>query len=224
MIVIIRSVCLSVVLLVCASPASSLMLESVVTGADMSGMQVTAYYGAGSDSALWAVTSPGPGGPFGEGFAGAASGLGWSLSQQGYTLGNYDPGAGVLGAWTLTNNTGTSITSLRIDALMANIVFDILDDAEHTPGSEMGRAFLPEDLMLGATAVYSNQLSPGFNDLFGSLTINFANGLADGASLRFLADTDAVIPSPGSLWLVAVGLFGLCYRRLSCGQKILSRV
>ena len=219
----IRSVCFSVVLLVCASPASSLVLEPLVTGADMSGMQVTAYYSAGSDSALWAVTSPGPGGPFGEGFAGAASGGGWSLSQQGYTFGNIARGVGVLGAWSLTNNTGSSITSLRIDALMANIVFDILDDAEHTPGSGLGRAFLPEDISLGATTVYSNQLSPGFDDLFGTLTINFANGFADGASLRFLADTDAVVPSPGSLWLFAIGFLGMCCRRLKCEQKSLGR-
>lgn len=219
----IRSVCLSVVLLLCASPASSLVLESVVTGADMSGMQVTAYSGAGSDSALWAVTSSDPGEPFGEGFAGAASGIGWSLSQQGYTIGNYGSGVGALGAWTLTNNTGSSITSLSIDALVANIVFDILEDAEHTTGSGVGRAFLPESDLFGATAVYSNQLSSGFDDLFGRLTINFANGFADGASLRFLTDTDAVIPLPGSLWLFVIGFLGMSYRHLKCEQKSLGR-
>ncbi|MBL4782717.1 MAG: hypothetical protein JKX92_10795 [Porticoccaceae bacterium] len=200
-----------------ASSALSLVIDPVVTGADMAGMEVTAFFGTGSESALWGVTSAGPGGPFGEGFSGAASGTGWDLSQQGFTEGNYDSGPGVLGAWTLTNNTGFNITSLRIDALMAGIVFDVIFDSEVTPGSDIGRAFLPDLDYAGSTsAVYSNQFSQGYNDLFGSLTISFGNGLLDGASMRFLADTDAVIPAPGGLWLFAIGLVAMCFRKSGC--------
>ena len=200
-----------------ASSALSLVIDPVVTGADMVGMEVTAFFGAGSESAIWGVTSSGPGGPFGEGFSGAASGTGWTLSQQGFTEGNYDPVAGVLGAWTVTNNTGSSITSMRIDALIANIVFDIIFDSEVTPGSGIGRTFLADPAYGGFTnAAYSNQINPGYNDLFGSLTINFGNGLLDGDSVRFLADTDAVIPAPGSVWLLAIGLAAMCFRKFGC--------
>ena len=204
-----------------ASSAFSLVIDPIVTGADMAGMEVTAFFGGGSESATWGVTSAGLGGPFGEGFSGAASGTDWTLSQQGYTEGNFDAAAGVLGAWTVTNNTGFTIDSIRIDALIANIVFDVIFDSEVTPGSDIGRAYLADPAYIGFTsAVYSNQLNPGYNDLFGSLTINFgntfANGLLDGASMRFLADTDAVIPAPGGLWLFAIGLAAMCFRNFGC--------
>ena len=206
-------------LLWASSSAASPILNSSITGADMAGIEVTAFFGGGSESALWAVTSAGPGGPFGEGFAGAASGTAWTLSQQGYSLGNVDPQVGVLGLWTLTNNTGFNITRLQIDALIANIVFDVIASPEVTPGSGPGRAFTPDPAYTGFTnATYSNQLSLAYNDLFGTLTIDFGNGLAAGASLQFLADTDladttTAIPAPGSLWLFALGLFAMCFRK-----------
>ncbi|MFV0277078.1 MAG: hypothetical protein ACK5HY_07825 [Parahaliea sp.] len=189
-----------------ASSTAALPFNDVITGADMAGIQVTAFFNGASESATWATTSTDDSLPSGEGFAGQATGSGWSLAQQGYTLGNFD--GGPLGAWTLTNNTGFNIFSLRIDALIADILFDRYIDEEYTPGSNVGRDFLT-DGSVDATGSYSDAFSSP--DLFGTLTIDFANGLADGASMQFLADTDAIasVPAPATLLLVAAGCLGL---------------
>lgn len=214
----IKSAGLFVFFLLWVSSAAALPINPVVTGADMAGINVTAFYGGGSDSATWGVTSAGPGGPYGEGFSGAASGADWLLSQQGYTEGNFDPVGGVLGLWTLTNNTGASIMSVQIDALIAGIVFDSIFGTEVTPGSSNGRAFLGDGTVV-ASAVYSNQLDPAYNDLFGTMTISFANGLDDGAAMQFLADTDS-IPEPSTFLLFAIGLLGLFSRKFRVVNRI----
>lgn len=206
----VKSAGLFVVCLLWASSAASLPINPLVTGADMAGMNVTAFYGSGSESAIWGVTSAGPGGPFGEGFTGEASGTGWSLRQQGYTEGNLDLVGSVLGLWTLTNHTGFNITSVRIDALIAGIVFDVIFGSEVTPGSDNGREFTPSPANpVVASAAYTNQFNPSYDDLFGTMTIFFDNsGLADGAAMQFLADTDSV-PEPATFLLFAIGLLGM---------------
>lgn len=189
-------------------------LIPIITGADMEGMNVTAFFNGTSETAVWATTSTDASVASGEGFAGAAAGTGWGLRQQGFTLGNFVPGQGALGVWTATNNTGFDITSLVIDASAGNIVFDQFFDMEFTPGSDIGRSFLSGTDFIASSAVYSDPVSDP--DLFGTLTINFTNGFANTNSFQFLADTDklAEVPDPSSGLLLGLGLVGLLVRRL----------
>ncbi|MCB1843995.1 MAG: hypothetical protein KDI09_13610 [Halioglobus sp.] len=206
-----RQLCLLLCLSVGTTVANAIPItSSSITGADMVGMSVTAFFNGSSETAIWAATGADGSVPFGEGFSGAAAGTGWALSQQGFTLGNFDPASGALGVWTATNNTGFDITSLVIDALAGGIVFDQFLDAEYTPGSDVGRTFLADTNNAGASGFYSAPVSDP--DLFGTLTINFAGGLASGSSFRFQADTDAV-PVPATGLLVGLGLLALFVSR-----------
>lgn len=203
--------------------ASALQLTSFITGADMAGMQVTAtFVGGGSETATWVTTSTDGSIADDEGFAGAASGTGWTLSQRGDTLGGNNAAGAVLGLWTLANDSGLGLVSIVIDALAANVVFDILgyqlnpaDINEYTPGSNVGRGFQTANgpNFDALVASYDNLVSDP--DLYGRLTINFAattpGSLASGSELQFLADTDK-IPVPAPVLLMALGSLGLGLR------------
>ena len=199
-------------LAVCGTPAYAAVITSNVTGADMAGINVTAYFvGGGSETATWITTSTDGSIAYQEGYAGGAFGTGWSLSQQGDTLGQFGPGGQLLGVWTLNNASGNSLMKIAIDALMADIVFDNMFGAEETPGSGPGRPFTSGPANAPGSVVYSDLYSAP--DLYGSLTLDWGvTGFASGNTFQFMADTDA-IPEPATVLLFAAGLLGLASTR-----------
>ena len=143
-------------------------------GDDMDGMKVTAWYGAVSETAIWGDTGPG---------AGAAFGTGWSLTESGDTFG---------GTWTLTNNTGSAMTRLLIDAGPGDTVYDISwPPGDNNPGSGYGTAGSARgwtfdvtggsDAGLNIVATYRDLVALSGNapvgDLYRYLDIQFNNTL-----------------------------------------------
>jgi hypothetical protein len=192
---------------------AAMPILAVITGADMVGIEVEAYFGGSSEVAIWGATSTDSSVANGEGFAGAASGTGWSLSQQGFTLGNVSDTGSRLGLWTFGNFTGDFITRFTVRGLPGSIVFDVsdLDGPEGTPGSGVGRAFLPESDAPVLSAFYSDQFSAP--DLFSTLDVVFQTGIESHTTVDFFADTDAVVPAPATLLLMTAGLFAFARRR-----------
>lgn len=197
-------------------------IDPLVNGADMAGMQVTVTYAdATTDTATWMATGS---------VSGAAVGTGWSLTESGDTLNQ--PGLGA--AWTLDNTSGQAITALEIDAWAAQVFFDVVLEGadasfplgydEHTPGSRQGRPFT-DDGTLGITPAdiaYLDLLSAP--DLYGKVQVTLGPaGLADGASFRFMIDTDKV-PEPSLFGLMALGLAGLAWQRRRRKPAIVSPV
>ena len=194
-------------------------IVDIITGADMGGIEVTAFFdGGSSETVVWVTTGTDASIPGGEGFSGEAAGTGWTLAQQGFTLGNLETGS-VLGAWTLSNDSALDIERVVIDALAGNIVFDAIglqtrDTNEYTPGSNVGRGFQSERGVAfdALVASYGDVYSPP--DLFGSLTIDFTAAntvLGAGDSLRYVSDTDK-IPVPAPLALLLIGGLGLLFK------------
>ena len=106
-------VSVSCVSLVSVGAASAATITGVTgsgtTGSQMNGMEVTVnFQGGTSSTAIFNATAP---------RAGAAATGGWSLTQSGFSTFN-DP-------WTFSNNTGSVISSLFINAITGKTVFDI---------------------------------------------------------------------------------------------------
>lgn len=201
------------------------VVQTAVTGADMAGVRVTAYFTdldgrSFLDTAVWAATG---------GNRGGASGTLWSLTLSGdsYTE-----------RWALVNdNPDANLTRLVIDAWSGGAVFDVLQEPAPydlgTPGSLDGLQLSDVDSPyadLSVAAYYRNQVDLNgrvYGDLYGELEIRFRTATADADSslprivtpLTFRADTDLVspIPEPTSLALMSLGLAFIAWRR-SRGQ------
>ena len=213
-------------LFVCSAPALALtvvhatdnsnvvsiagILDYYATGATMAGMQVTVEYIIGDETRTWTATTDQAGH--------AIDDQGWrqfELAQSGDT---WDM------SWTLSNDTCfTYITKLTIDALAGNTVFDIGGPAD-TPGSASGMMFEVTGGNYGQsqffndtiTATYKDLVAVGgtaYGDLYGTLELAFCrplgNPFAGGNTLQFIADTDRVVPEPGTVFLLGTGVIGL---------------
>lgn len=192
-------------LFIWANPVFSSLITSNVTGADMAGIEVTAYFaGGGSETVTWLATSTDNSIPFQEGYAGGVTGTGWALAQQGNTFGDVTPAGQQLGVWSLSSEA--SLIALEIDALIAGFVFDNVFSIEHTSGSGVGRPFVSNQFP-GPDAVYGDLFSSP--DLYGSLTLDWGRTEFVGDML-FMADTDRLsVPEPAGVLLLAAGLFGM---------------
>ena len=190
-----------------------------VTGADMAGMEVTVAYDDGTtESLVWEVINVGNGLTDTanlETAIGGVTGSGFTLYQQGNSLGNVDtnktddPNDDIIyGLWTLTNTSNAlTITNLFIDALAGNVVFDILLDTGAANGSKTGRAF--DTPTAGYDAFYSNQF---VDELYGAMTVDLA--LASGDELIYLADTDLIaVSTPTTFSLFLLTIIGIAARR-----------
>lgn len=223
------SIALSVFMLAgLAGPAVAFPISSLITGGDMAGIEVEAFFGDASETAIWA-TDPD------DASAGEAGTDNWRLRQSGDTFGevvSQSPDV-FTGLWTFSNlfdgEGGLFFTSFVVRGLPGNVVFDTIlspgksdnptePEDEGTPGSGQGRPLTPNLSGAALTAFnavnanpYSDLYSSDFDDLYGTMTVNFAgDGLAPGESLEFFADTDAIaVPSPASLVLFGAGLIAL---------------
>lgn len=186
-----------------------------VTGADMAGLEVIAsFQGGGSESFIWSVLSTTLGSSGNdiidhEGFSGGVSGTGWSLTQQGYSLGEIDSG-NIYGAWSFIDNSLAGISQLQINTNGSGIYFDTVtfgDISEDLNGSGQGRPVIG---FIGNTEYTDFSFSYGdhlIDEIYGSLTLTFGS---PGTSFQFLADTDAAnVPEPAALFLFGSGLLGL---------------
>ena len=135
-----------------AAQAAVLNFDTSITGADMGGINVTATFADNTYETLtWAsLTST-------LGDKGGVESTNWSLTQQGYTLVNFDAG-NIYGAWSFTDDD-SNITGLKIDTAGTDIMFDtVLFDSllQDTNGSGQGRSFLADKA--GITASYSGNV------------------------------------------------------------------
>jgi hypothetical protein len=185
--------------------------------ADMGGSLVTVTFADNStSSASWGTTG--------------ASALGWSLTEVGDTFN---------GTWTFTNTSNQSIKGFAF-----NGVFDVVPNTTNSPGSSTGKSI---DLIsapgpLNVDVTYTNQLTVGgvfYNDLYTMMIFAFsgngpsANGLASGASIRYVTDTDNAsattggittgVPEPSTWAMMILGFFGIgfvAYRRKNGGSAL----
>ena len=182
------------------------------TGAgDMDGMKITAKFSNGSsDLAVLAGAT--------------ASGSGWNTTFSGYTT------FGQPWHVNVANTSGLLITSLIFSGASCDTVFDILGNATYTPGSALGKSITSTNYY-GSTvssvdATYTNKVSLNgtfYGDLYETMKLDFNSGLASGDSFSFVTDTDnsaikgdikpTDVPEPSSIALLALGLFGLGFRR-----------
>lgn len=187
--------------LLSTSLLSNAGIISIINGADMAGIEVTAFFGDGSqETQTWNATSLD---------AGAAISTDWSLSLSGETFGELVSPSVFKGLWTFTNlNRLDGVVGIEVNGTIADVYFDNIDSVEHTVGSGFGRPFAADSISVAAsfTDVYS---AP---DLFGTMNINWLGGtsLEVGQMLNFLTDTDKVIVSePATVLVFLTGLLAL---------------
>lgn len=166
-----------------AAPSQATTLTGYSTyGNMMGGMRVTANFLDGSSQSLiWGATDSRSGGVFGNA---------WALTQSGntYAPDNSSPEAA---AWILSNY-GSGITSLVIDAIPGNTVFDNLyevDSSLQTPGSERGWPFETISGQAPSSFAYSVPIDISRGDLFGTLSLYWSGGFT--GIMKFFADADS---------------------------------
>jgi len=137
----------------------------------MSGMRVTAgFWDGSSQSIFWGATDRRSGGAFGSN---------WSLTESGNSFDS---------PWTFSNS-GQGITSLVIDAIPGNTVFDNIRKEEVTPYSADGWGFETLSGQSPDFFTYSDPIDISEGDLFGRLSLYWTSGFA--GKMKFRADTDS---------------------------------
>jgi len=203
-----------------------------LTGADMAGIEVTAIFNDGRDSETitWAFISDVLGTTDTgniiadnivnhDGFSGGVSGTGWSLTQSGYTLGEFIGGQ-AYGLWNFEDTTG-KISSLIIDVADTGILFDTelmtaAELAQSTNDSKQGRGFLSAQDPTYVTGAYSEHQ---YEELFNVLTLTLK---VPGTNIDFWADADKVevpVPEPSTMFTFALGLMALISLRKKSSKE-----
>ncbi|WP_157447224.1 PEP-CTERM sorting domain-containing protein [Catenovulum agarivorans] len=199
------------------SNAALMSFDTTLTGADMAGLEVVATFNDLTTETLeWQTISTILGTSGNdiidhEGYVGGVSGANWSLTQQGYTGGNFDGAGGFFGAWSFVDSSQLGITKLEIFSNDTNIFFDtsfLTDLSDDSNGSGQGREFIAYK---DGAEFFGYSLSYGDNlvdELYGSLTLDLTT---PGTSFNFLIDTDKLIdvPEPSSLVTLVSAVIGL---------------
>jgi len=173
------------------------------TGADMTGLNVTATFSNGfSQSLAWGTTGVGAGGVFG---------TGWSLTLSGDSF---------AGNWLFDFTTlEAQLTRLVLDGSTGLTVLDRTLPSPGTDGSANGTDFSFAGGTCGscvATATYGGLTSIGLaaavGDLFQKVTVDFTGGTGPRTDWSFVQDTDndsrfvPGIPEPETYALLLGGL------------------
>jgi hypothetical protein len=195
--------------------------DTLITGADMTGLKVTLNTSGGSEVLDWAmltntlasvpstITDPNKINIIAsEGLSGGVLGSNWSLVQQGFTGGDYDI-PNIYGLWTFTYKGSDTLESLVLDTFGTDLVFDTQLVSSFAPNnSGVGREFSAFNPTLSGfatdfTATYLDQISN--DELYGKVEINFVQQVP---SFSFLIDVDKTVdvPEPSMLLLFISGL------------------
>lgn len=163
---------------------------SVVNGADMAGIEVTATFSdSTTETIIWGAQSADSGG---------VSGTDWSLSQVGDSFGELGP-LGVIGAWTIFNGN-SDLVSLFVNLVPASFVFDTAFGDASANGSGSGREFA-SNTPIGYA--FSGLLQ---DELYTALTLD---DISDGET-QFVIDTDFVsVSAPSTVSIALLSLLGL---------------
>ena len=160
---------------------------AVTEGADLAGLFATVTFSdLTSEVVNFAATGAG---------TGEAAGTNWLLGQ--------GPGTTFSNPFTLTNDTGLSISSLLLHAGGTNTVFDRPTSTTPTGTGNTAGSTAGLDIFETGTTVSSNQAifatyhdlvtisgAAPLGDLYAGLEISFTDGLADNSSFSFITDTD----------------------------------
>ncbi len=200
---------------VVSDPGTTTFVDGITrfdtTGAQMTGMAVTATFSTGfTQTAFWATTGSD---------SGNVIGTDWSITEAFTTRFNN---------WTVIHSRAGTLDRLVFDGIPGGTVFDrTFGGSDGTPNSASGQDFLPTlgHGPLDLLATYRDRIAvigdPAVGDLYRFLDINLAatgnSGLASGSTLMYWADTDntgvddppGVVPEPSSLALLGIGSVGL---------------
>jgi hypothetical protein len=203
-------------------------ITDTVTGADLTGLIVTATFGEGSGPLIipmiWAATGP---------TSGSASGgptdlpSAVSISVTGDANGSL--------AWNYTSILLGPLISLEFDGRAAGVYFDRTHSSTGTLGSGPGKDLVfsplfPAGIESSIVVTYSNAValagSPPENDLYARLQIDFPNSVTGPPNFQpqdfaFTQDADKnVVPEVASSRLVAEGFMMLGVLLYLLGHRV----